>query len=540
MTNGLKCNVTHYAQNMGMQIRMRDYMDKKSRSPVKAISIMMIITLLGKISGLLRDRMLTLNYGTGMEANAFLTASRIPRVFFDAVFASAIAASFIPVFNEYMVKKGKEEAFRFSGNFITVIGLISAGLTALGMVFAPQITQLFAGGFNEETAALCASLTRIMFPTVIFTGLAFSFVGILQSLDEFNIPAAISLISNGIIIAYFLIFNNKFGIYGLAVTFLIAWFMQAAVQVPSLRKRGYRFTPSLNFKSEGMKKVFLLMLPVMVSTWVTPINQTVNARFGSSLFDGAGVSAIELAYNLYTIIVGVFILSITNYIFPRLSKLSADKNSTAVRDTISQTMHVSLYIVLPMTAGLMVMSRPVVDFIYGGGKFDAFSIDITSRALTFLCLGMVGYAMQSVFTRAFFAEQSGRTPLIAGAVSIAVNIALSFLLVGRFDIAGLGVASAASCTVNGVYLLISLERKKIRILDRDFVVDMIKAAVCALIMAVCVYFASGIVSAHFGKLISLVAPVAVGITIYFVLTLVFGLWESKTVIKFIKEKVMGR
>ena len=134
-------------------------MAQNRKSPVKAISLMMVITLLGKVSGLIRDRLLTVNYGTGMAANAFLTASRIPRVFFDAVFASAITASFIPVFNEYMVKKGKNEAYAFSGNFITVIGLVSVVLTGLGMMFSGGLTSLFAGGFDSETARLCSELT---------------------------------------------------------------------------------------------------------------------------------------------------------------------------------------------------------------------------------------------------------------------------------------------------------------------------------------------------------------------------------------------
>lgn len=199
-------------------------------------------------------------------------------------------------------------------------------LTGLGMMFSGGLTSLFAGGFDSETARLCSELTRIMFPTVFFTGIAYSFVGILQSLDEFNLPAAMSLVSNAAVILYYFTLNDRFGVVGLAFAFLAAWLLQALIMVPSLAKKGFRYRPSLNLKSDGMKKVFALMLPVMVSTWVTPINQTINARFGSGLFEGAGVSAIELSYNLYTIIVGVFILSITNYIFPRLSQISADKD----------------------------------------------------------------------------------------------------------------------------------------------------------------------------------------------------------------------
>ena len=208
-------------------------------SSTKTISAVMAITLLGKLLGLYRDRLLAVHYGTGMEANAFYTASRIPRVFFDAVFASAIAACFIPAFTECLAKRGQKKAFQFAGSFITAITLVSALLTVLGMLCAGPLVTLFADGYDAPTAALAAELTRIMFPTVLFTGAAFSFVGILQSLGEFNVPAFISTVSNLVIILYFWTLNGRFGIWGLAGAFLLGWFLQAAVQVPALHRKGF-------------------------------------------------------------------------------------------------------------------------------------------------------------------------------------------------------------------------------------------------------------------------------------------------------------
>ena len=509
-------------------------MDKKER-PVWVVTLMMVITLTGKVLGLLRDRLLTVNYGSGMEANAFLTASRIPRVFFDTVFASAISASLIPVFSELLRKKGKKEAMDFAGNFITVMGLLCALLTALGMVFAPQLTAFFADGYDPETAALCAHLTRVMMPTVLFTGVAFSFVGILQSLGEFNIPAAISLVSNCAVIAYYYTLNGRFGIQGLAVTFLVAWLLQALIQIPSLVKRGYYFKPSLSLKSEGMKKVFALMLPVMVSTWVLPINQTINSKFGSRLFDGAGVAALELAYSLFTVITGVFVLSVTNYIFPKLSRENADGDREALRQTVSGTMHTTMFIVLPMTVGLFVMARPIVAFIYGGGKFDAFSIGITARALTYMSLGMVGFAVQAVLSRVFFAEQEGRAPLVAGGVSILVNVALCALLTERFDVAGVAVASAVSFAVNGLLLYLPLGRRGLGFANRAFLLDMGKMLCSALLMGLSVYGVRLVLEPRVGRLLALILPVGVGVLVYAAAVAVLGLSETKLVLEQAKK-----
>ena len=515
-------------------------MSEKKKNPVGAISLVMIITLAGKVLGLLRDRLLTVNYGSGMATNAFLTASRIPRVFFDAVFASAIAASFIPVFNDIYTKEGKEPAFKFSSNFISVIGLFTAVLSILGMVFTEPLATFFADGYDAETMALCVELTRILFPTVLFTGLAYSFVGILQSMGKFNIPALISVISNGIIIVYYFTLNGKFGIFGLAVAFLVGWFMQAAVQVPSLARLGYSYRPDFRILSPEMKKVFVLMLPVMVSTWVQPINLTINTKFGSHLFNGSGVSAIELANNLYTIIASVFVLSVMNVIFPKLSKLNAENNTDSFKDTVSGTMHTTMYFIMPMTGGLMALSSQIVSFIYGGGEFDAFSINITSRALFYMTIGMAGYAASTVLSRAFFARQDGKTPLIAGVASIASNILLCILLVDKYDVAGLALAAAISGTVNAAILAIPLQKKGIGFVNKAFVIDFIKITVASAIMAVGVWFLGDILSNMFtgklGVLISICLPALAGVIVYIAITALLRLSEVKMMVSFIKKK----
>lgn len=518
-------------------------MAEKNKSSIKTISLVMILTLIGKVLGLLRDRLLTINYGSGSAANAFLTASSIPRVFFDAIFASAIAASFIPVFSEYYTKKGKRGALEFSGNFITVIGLLSLVLTVLGVIFAGPLVRLFADGYNAETAALCLSLTRVMFPTVLFTAVAYSFVGILQSFDEFNIPALISVIANVIVIVYYYTFNTRFGIYGLAAAFLIGWFMQAAVQVPSLVKKGFFFKPSLSLKSDGMKKVFALMLPVLVSTWVQPINLTINSRFGSHLFEGAGVSAIQLSNNLFTIVIGVFILSVTNVIFPRLARLNAENDAVQFKETISQTVHSSMYFVIPMTAGLMVLARPAIALIYGGGKFDSFSVSITSQALRYVSLGMIGYALQAVLSRAYFARQSGKTPLIAGLASIVVNIALCVVLTGPLNVTGLALASAAAATVNAVILIVPLQRED-KFLSKSFILDMLKMAAAAVVMSAVVYGLMFLFERHMsgklGEAVTAAVPAAAGFAVYFAVTALIGIDEAKRTASLVKSRIFGR
>ena len=515
-------------------------MDERQNNATRTISMVMIWTLLGKVMGLYRDHLLAVHYGMGMEANAFYTASRIPRVFFDAVFASAISACFIPVFSEYLAREGKEKAFSFSRAFLTVMGVLTAVLSLAGMAGSGALVELFADGYDAQTAQLATTLTQIMFPTVFFTGIAFSFVGILQSLDEFRIPALMSVVSNAVVILYFLFLDRSFGVFGLAAAYLVGWLLQAVIQVPPLRLLDFHYRPVWEIRSEGMKKVFALMGPVMVSTWVQPINLTINSKFGSRLFNGAGVSAIEYATNLYLVIAGVFILSITNVIFPKLSRLTADGQGNAVRDTVRQTLHSSLFFVLPMSAGLMAVAKPLIAFLYGGGAFDEFSVEITSGALRLVSLGMAGYAVQNILSRVYFARQNGRVPLITGGVSILVNVALCMALTDSMQVNGLAAASAVSATVYGLLLLIPLVREDKQLLSGGFVADLVKmllatGAMFAVVAAVgggCTALLSG---GKLGLLLTLGVSAGAGVAVYFVVSYLFRLEEARMSVQLVKR-----
>lgn len=491
---------------------------EKGKSAAKTVSIMMLITLFGKVLGLVRDMLLGHNFGVGMASSAFLTASRIPRNFFDVIFASAISASFIPVFNEYLEKKGREEAFRLANAFITVTALASAAMSVAGMLFSGQLTALLADGFDAPTAALCSALLRVLFPTVFFTGIAFSLVGILQSLGEFNLPAALSVVSNAVIIVYYVLFCDRFGVTGLAVAFLVGWALQAFIQLPALYKRGWRYRVAL--RHEGLPKVFALMLPVMASTWVQPLNLTVATRYASHLSGGTATAALEYANTLYTIVAGVFVLSIANLVFPELSRLSARNEDDAFDRSLSAALSSMLFFLVPMSVGLAAMAKPIVRLLYEWKEWTAESTEMTAAALTFLSLGMIGYGIQMILSRAYYAAQQGRVPLVAGIVSVGLNVALCALLSPRFGIAGLAVASAVSAIAPAAVLLVSLRASHKSIVGKESAVEFGKLLLAALVMLAFVLVSQILCNRISGdgaamRLVKVVVPTFVGVVVYF-------------------------
>lgn len=513
-------------------------MADRNKSRLKTVGLIVIITLSGKILGLLRDMLLGQYYGTGMEAQAFLAASRIPRTFFDAIFASAISSSFIPVFNEYLEKDGRDEAYRLSNSFVTIVGLFTALLSVAGILFSRQAANFFVDGYSAETLALCSDLLKILFSTIFFTGIAYSMVGILQSQGKFNVPAALSTVSNGIIIVYFIFLNNRFGIFGLAFAYLIGWAFQMFMQVPSLRRLEYRYRPSL--RHEGLKKIFTLMLPVMVSTWIQPINYTVSTKLASRLFSGEGGSAFDYANSLYTIVAGVLVLSIVNVIFPDLSKLSVNNKKAEFAAVIRDNTKTVLFLLVPMTVGLIALSEPIVRLLYERGEFTVHSTEITARALMYMAVGMVGFGIQAILSRAFYAMKNGKMPLISGAISIAVNIALSILLIGKFDVAGLGIASALALSVSAIVMIIPMQKYTGNYIDRGMFVDLIKMVLAAIVMGVLVILTrDGLLSALADNIIGRIAvvgvPAAIGFAAYMLIAKLLRLEQADVVTKLLKS-----
>ncbi|MGN1115721.1 MAG: lipid II flippase MurJ, partial [Candidatus Ornithomonoglobus sp.] len=233
--------------------------------------IMVAATLLSKVLGLARDSLLTAFFGDGIESDAFFAASTIPTTLFDVVIGGVISATFIPVFNNIMAEKGKDEAMSFVNKFVTLIVCITIMISALGILFRTQLVTIMVSGYSAEKQALAANLTAIMFPMIIFTGLAFSFVGLLQSFGEYNIPSIISLVSNAAIILYYITLGKKFGIYGLAVTMIIAWSLQFLIEVPWIKKFGVRFRPDFRFKDKYIVQAVKLAGPMLIATWVQPL-----------------------------------------------------------------------------------------------------------------------------------------------------------------------------------------------------------------------------------------------------------------------------
>lgn len=495
---------------------------------------MAIIIFCAKLLGLLREVMIAGVYGQGYSSDILNTATQIPILFFDMTLGVAILSTFVPVFNKCLETKGKKAAMEFANNFMTVVVTLATAFSLLGVILAEPLVKLMVPGYDAQKIIETAKLLRVLFPSVIFTATAYTSVGILQSFGEFNIPSIISVVSNLVMILYLVIIGNKFGLLGVAVSMVLAWAMQLVIQIPHLFKFGYRVRPKFNLKDEGIISAAKLALPVLISSWVQPLCVVINMAFGSSLGDGA-VSGLNWANKIYIIMVGIFAYAVTNFIFPKLSRLSAGEEAEEFSNTTKKSVMWVVYIIGYVLAMFIALSRPIIRIVFERGAFTAEDTLLTASALRFYSVGMIGYAICEILNKSFYAAEDGKTPMITSICGVAVNFVSAFIFVRLFKmgVGGLALASAVSSNVMAVILVIMLNKLKAKTFGKAFLVNLLKVIAASAFSAV----ASGLLYSFIGTknsgmfltLCLMAVSFVVGLVVYIAISVILKTDEVKEI-----------
>ncbi len=510
-------------------------MEKGKTSLARTAVLMGFIIFLSKALGLLRDILVAAAYGTSEAAMAYETASKLPITIFDFILGGVITAAFIPVYNGLAVKKGKKEALSFCQSYMNLVLVITVTISVLGVVFAPALVDLIAPDLAETTRASAASLTRIMFPMVIFVGLAFTFVGFLQSEGEYNIPALISLVSNLLMVAYLIFLNDRFGVVGLSVAMLAGWGVQAAVQIPSAVKRGFRPKLTAPLTTPEIRRAAKNTLPILIATWTTPVCNLINTRLASGIEAGRAIPALGYANRIYIIIVGLFSFVATNLLFPMIARATASGDGEETDRLTRGSVRMLVFLVAPISAGVMALAAPFVSLIYENGTFDPSDTAITAEALGAYAAGMIFAAGAEVLVKAFFAAEKAKYPMIASLVSMSFN-AVVVIGFGRWlGIGGIALTTAGATAVNFVLNLIFATRQRIVRPTAGDALDVLKSVLAAAAMGGAVYGVS-LLTSGLGRILSFAIPVLSGAVLYVILVLLLRSEEARLLL----SKIAGR
>jgi putative peptidoglycan lipid II flippase len=425
-------------------------------------AIFAVFTALSRVAGLVREIVAAVLYGTSKAASAFTIASQIPNLMSNLFAQAALSAAFVPVFTDLLEQNRKKEAFRLASTLFWIILIVLGSITLLGIVLAGIILPLF-GGHNFD-GALAGTLTQIMFPVVLVLGLTGLLVGILQSYDEFSIPALAPVVWNGVILLLLITLHSQFSkghsIYAYAIAWLVATVVQMLMVASALRRIDFRLRFEIDWHDPRVRQVFGLMLPVTVGLGIVNLDALINSTFGALVhgIHGQGPRAIQLAFLIYMLPQGVFSVAVSTVLFPTLSRQASRREPAAMRHTLANGMRQINLLLIPAAGGMLLLATPITRLVFQHGKFDAESTRLTAEALRWFAISLPFGGLNLLLTRTFFALQRPWIPTSLAVVNMIVDIIVSLALYGPFGIAGLVIGTAVA---NIVMTYLQIERLRI-------------------------------------------------------------------------------
>ncbi len=501
---------------------------------------LMVVTMLSKVLGFGREIVLSYFYGTSAYSDVYIVSMNIPLVVFSSI-GVALVTTFIPLYQEALTSKGEERALKFSNNVMSIVVILSIILGVLGFVFAEPLVKLFAVHYTGEKLALAVKFVRIMIGGVVFIGLSNLMTSYLQIKGDFTIPGMIGFPNNIIIITSIILSAVTGNIYILAIGTLIGMLSQFLFQVPFAIKKGYKFKPTIDFKDEYLRKMLILVLPVLIGVAVNQVNAMVDRSLASGLEDGV-ITALNNANRLNGFVMGMFIATLGAVIYPTLSKLSTENNKEKFAESVANSVNCVNLLVVPASVGAMILATPVVRILFERGAFNDRSTVLTATALVFYSVGMVGFGLRDILDKVFYSLKDTRVPMTNGIIAVILNIVLNIILVKFMGHGGLAFATSLSSLICIVLLFRSL-KKKIGYYGQDKIKStFIKTVVASLVMGVVTYFVYkflfGILGLGFiQEAISLGVSIAIGGAIYLALIIVFKVEEVNMAIDMIKKKL---
>ena len=439
---------------------------------LRSAGIISLAVAASRVTGLVRESVLSWLFGAGAVFDAYVLGYRIPNLARELFAEGALASAFVPTFSRYLATKTKEEARELSDITGTLLLAITGLLSVIGVIFSPVFVEIFASGFHAVPGKfeLAVQLVRIMFPFLMLIALSGQAQGILYACHRFGVPAVSSSLFNigsvavGLTLGYWL--GPRIGIttvQGMALGVVFGGASQLAFQLPSVWRAGFAWRPRWNLRHEGVRQILKLMGPAVIASASVQVNVLVNTNFAASLRDASGhvlngpVSWLAYAYRFQQLPLGLFGISIASATLPRISRSAARGDFGEFRDVLSRSVTMILLTTVPASVGLAIFGESMIAIVYQHGRFLASDTHQTAVALTCYAIGLAGFAAVKLLAPAFYALGDSRTPMFVSIGAIAVNAATAFTTVRVLGFGHAGLAlSLSTVSIFSALMLLGL------------------------------------------------------------------------------------
>lgn len=458
--------------------------------------ITMSITMLSRILGLFRGTLVAYFFGSNMTTDAYYSAFKIANFFRQLLGEGALGNVFIPLYHKKVSLEGEKAGKEFIFSILNAIAIFAIIVALFMILFSKNIIAFMVVGFDAQTKELASSLLRIMSVYFIFISLAGMIGAILNNFGKFIISASTSIFFNIAIIVSALFFSKTYGIKALAYGVVLGGGLQFLVVFIPLLCILKKYSFKICFRDSYLKLLMTSLLPMLVGIFARQINTMVDQFFASFLSEG-GITALENATRIYLLPIGVFAVTLSNIIFPSISKSSASKNYVKMQRQIVSGMNLISFFVIPSMLVLTLYSKEIISLIFSYGKFSKDNVYVTSQALLFYSLGLIFYALVHVISKAYYAFGDTKRPAKFAIFAIILNIILNASLIRPLAYRGLALSTAIASLFNFMLLFIYFRKKYLKLRMYKITIMTIRIVLVSLIA----YFISSFIDAIVLKLI---------------------------------------
>lgn len=500
--------------------------------------ILVIILLISKIFGFLRDLFIAKNFGAGMETDSYFIALITSTILFGII-SLALSTTLIPMISKVIEKEGLNKEVLYVNNINNILFFFTLLVVIIGYLIAPFLVKLIASGFTGEKFELAVKLTRIGLPIIIFNSFFTVFKGYLHYHRKFMIPALEGLAISIPIILYLFFFSKEFGIIGLMVVTTFTGLFKVILIIPSTLKTGFSFNPKFDLKDKYFKMTLFMLGPIILGSMSGYINTIVDRSIASQLVEGS-ISALSYAARIRQIVLGLFITSLITVLYPMIAKILSENKS--IQSIIKLGINVIILISVPATTVIMTLNYPLTKLIFQRGAFTLSDTIMTSSALFYYSIGIIGVGLAALLSKVFFSMHDTKTPMIISIIAVVINIILNLILTPFMGHNGLALGTSIAAIFSAITLLTFLKKNNKEIEIKNYLIVLIKSIIASLFMSLLIYilhkYYINIIDGGFVfRLFKLFFILATGAVVYCLMIHFFKVKEFKLGLEFVKAKI---